>query len=38
MFKHVVKVTVANVELLLGKGYTLEDALELALSLVEMSA
>lgn len=36
MFKHAVKVTTANVEHLLHRGYTLEDALELALSLVEM--
>ena len=36
MFKHAVIVTVANVEYLLDLGYTIEDALELARSLVEL--
>lgn len=36
MFKHAVKVTVANVEYLLDLGYTIESAIQEAMFLVEL--
>lgn len=36
MFKSVVLITVSNVKYLLSKGYTVEKAIQTAMSLVEM--